>query len=63
MVSREQDSNVYLKLKGERLFVFEGFLDDVTFGDDDTLSMDFAKDIKKEFEMSMIGEIKLFIGL
>lgn len=38
-------------------------MDDIIFGDNDDLCMHFAEEMKKELEMSLIGEIKFFIGL
>ena len=39
------------------------FVDDIIFGGNDDESDKFAKEMKKEFEMSMIGEMKYFLGL
>ena len=39
------------------------FVDDIIFGGQDTLCKAFANEMKKEFEMSMFGEIKVFVGL
>ena len=39
------------------------FIDDIIFGGNDDESDKFAKEMKKEFEMSMIGEMKYFLGL
>ena len=39
------------------------FVDDTIFGGHDEESEKFAKEMKKEFEMSMIGEMKYFLGL
>ena len=36
------------------------FVDDIIFGADDEASDKFADKMKKEFEMSMIGEMKYF---
>ena len=38
-------------------------MDDIIFGGKEVLSKDFVDKIKDEFEMSMFGEIKLFVGL
>lgn len=45
------------------MLIVEVFINDIMFGGDDEMSMSFANAMKKEFEMSMIGEIKFFIGL
>ena len=56
--------NMYLQTKGGKGILLVGFfVDDIIFGGQDTLCKSFANEIKKEFEMSMFGEIKLFIGL
>ena len=39
------------------------FVDDIIFGGNDDESEEFAEEMKKEFEMSMIGEMKYFLGL
>ena len=39
------------------------FVDDIIFGGNDEESEKFAEEMKKEFEMSMIGEMKYFLGL
>ena len=39
------------------------FFDDIIFGGKHALCKDFADQMKHEFEMSMFGEIKFFIGL
>lgn len=39
------------------------FVDDIIFGGDDEMSHAFVDEMKKEFEMSLIGEIKFLIGL
>lgn len=58
-----EDSNIYLKSEGDQILVCEVFFDDIIFGGDDKMSHDFAEEMKKEFEMSLIGKIKFFIGL
>ena len=56
------DSNLYIK-QDEKLII-EVYVDDIIFGsDDDSLSQQFAKDMQKEFEMSLIGELTFFLGL
>ena len=39
------------------------FVDDIVFGGNDEESDKFAEEMKNEFEMSMIGEMKFFLGL
>ena len=38
------------------------FVDDIIFGGNDEESEKFVEEMKKEFEMSMIGEMKCFLG-
>ena len=38
-------------------------MDDIIFGGQDVMCQSFASEMKKEFEMSMFGEIKIFVGL
>ena len=39
------------------------FVEDIIFGGNDKESDKFVDEIKKEFEMSMIGEMKFLLGL
>ena len=39
------------------------FFNDIIFGGNDEESEKFAEEMKKEFELSMIGEMKYFLGL
>lgn len=57
------DSNLYFKIENDNIFIVEVFVDDIIFGGDDDLSMNFSGDMHKEFEMFMIGEMKFFLGL
>ena len=46
------------------MIIIEVYVDDIIFGsDDDRLSQNFSKAMQKEFEMSLLGELKLFLGL
>ena len=46
------------------MIIIEVYVDDIIFGsDDDRLSQQFAKDMKSEFEMSLLGELNFFLGL
>lgn len=44
------------------MLIAKVFVDDIIFGGNYDMCMDFADIMKKEFEMSLIGEIKFFIG-
>ena len=40
------------------------YVDDILFGSDlQIMSVKFASEVKKEFEMSMLGELTFFLGL
>ena len=53
-----------MKINKEKgILISKIFVDDIIFGGQDALCKDFANQMKQEFEMSMIGEIKLFVRL
>ena len=49
--------------KGKDILLSRIFVDDIIFGGKDALCKDFSNQMKHEFEMSMFGEIKFFVGL
>ena len=56
--------SLYLKIeKGKGILLAEIFVDDIIFGGQNILCNTFANVMMQEFEMSMFGEIKLFVGL
>lgn len=57
------DSNIYLKLEGDEILVSEVFVDDIIFQGNDVMSNNFTDEMKNKFEISLVGEIKKFIGL
>ena len=58
------DSNLYIKEENNSLIIIEVYVDDIIFGsDNDRLSTKFAESMQQEFEMSMLGEMKFFLGL
>ena len=57
------DSNLYLKEIEDGLLIIIVFIDDIIFGGNDEASNKFLEDMKNEFEMSMIGEMKFFFTL
>ena len=57
------DSNLYWKEIDDGLMILVIFVDDIIFGGNDDESDKFVEEMKKEFEMSMIGEMKYFLGL
>ena len=57
------DINLYWKETNDGLMVLVIFVDDIIFGGNDEERKKFGKKMKKEFEMSTIGEMKYFLGL
>lgn len=46
------------------MIIIEVYADDIIFrSDDDRLSQKFSKDMQKEFEMSLLGELRFSLGL
>jgi len=44
--------------------LIEVYFDDIIFGgDDERMSQKFAKDMKNEFDISLIGELYFLLGL
>ena len=59
-----ENRNLYLKSETKnKVLLVEIFFDDIIFGGHDFLCKLFASDMKKLFEMSMIGEIKFFFNM
>ena len=55
---------MYMKIENEHMIIIEFYVDDIIFGsDDDRLSQQFSKDMQKEFEMSLLRELRFFLGL
>lgn len=57
------DGNLYLKKIEDGLLIIIVFVDDIIFGGNDEPSKKLLEGMKNEFEMSMIGEMKFFLGL
>ena len=58
------DSNLYINIEDKNMVIVVVYVDNIIFGSDiQTLSVNFASEMKKEFEMSMLGELTLFLGL
>jgi hypothetical protein len=48
----------------DSILIIEVYLDDIIFGSyDDRMSKRFSKEMQNEFEMSLLGELTLFLGL
>ena len=52
-----------MKEKGKGILLSIFFFGDIIFGGQDALCKYFANQMKLEFEMSIFGEIKFFVGL
>ena len=58
------NNNLYVKEGLDKKIVLaEIFFDDTVFTRNDDLCKAFAKEMRKEFNMSMFSEIKFFVGL
>ena len=61
---RKIDDTLILKSRGKELLIFQVYIDDIIFGATlDALLKDFATLMESEFEMIMMGELNLFLGL
>ena len=58
-----ENNNLYWKETNDGLMILVIFFDDIIFGGNDEESKKFSKWMKKECEMSIIGEMKYFLGL
>ena len=60
----QADRTLFVKRDEESLFVAQVYMDDIVFGSIiDHLAHEFSKEMKREFEMSMVGELNYFLGL
>ena len=58
------DSNLYIKIEDKNMIIVVVYVDDIIFGSNlQILSVNFPSKMKKEFEMSMLGELTFFLGL
>lgn len=57
-------NNLYMKMDEDILLITLVYVDDLFFAsNNDEMSHEFAQNMSKEFEMSMIGELSYFLGL
>ena len=60
----QADRTHFVKRVEKSLLAAQVYVDDIVFGSSiDTLTQEFSKEMKKEFEMSMVGELNYFLGL
>jgi hypothetical protein len=55
------DQTLFLLRQGRDILIVQVYVDDIVFGG--SLVAMFAEDMSREFEMSMMGELQLFLGL
>lgn len=55
--------NLYFKVGGEKILIIVVYVDDIIFGGNEDMCKKFLEEIQKEFEMSICGEMNLFLGL
>ena len=60
----QADRTLFVKRDEKSLIVAQVYVDDIVFGSTiDHLALEFSEEMKKEFEMSMVGELNYFLGL
>ena len=60
----DDNNNLYMKVdKDKGILISEIFVDDIIFRGQDHLCKIFPQEMMSEFEMSMFGETKFFVGL
>ena len=60
----QADRTVLVKRDENFLLYAQVYVDDIVFGSTiDHLAHEFSEEMKREFKMSMVGELKYFLGL
>jgi hypothetical protein len=60
----QADRTLFIRNQGNQKLIVQIYVDDIIFGATlDSQAHDFSKEMKQEFEMSMIGEFNYFMGL
>jgi hypothetical protein len=58
------DTTLFLIFDGKDMLIVQIYVDDIIFGStNENLCKEFSKTMQDEFEMSMMGELKFFLGL
>jgi len=58
------DTTIFIKRKLNDILLVQIYVDNIIFGStNDSLCKEFSQDMQSEFEMSMMGELKFFLGL
>ena len=61
---RYADRTLFVKNDEDCLLVAQVYVNDIVFGATiDDRAIEFSEEMKKEFEMSMVGELTFFLGL
>ena len=62
--SGQADRTLFVKRDEKSLFVAQVYVDDIVFGSTiDHLARKFSEEMKREFEISMVGELNYFLWL
>ena len=60
----QANRTLFVKRDEKSLFVAQVYVDDIVFGSTIAhLTKEFSKEMKREFEMSMVGKLNYFLGL
>jgi hypothetical protein len=60
----QADRTLFIRNQGNHKLIGQIYVDDIIFGATlDSLAHEFSKEMKQEFEMSMIGELNYFLGI
>ena len=55
---------IFVKRDVKSLLVAQVYVDDIVFGSSiNSLAQEFSEEMKREFEMSMVGELNYFLSL
>jgi len=58
------DRNLYIKVGGNDMFIIVVYVDDIIFGNNiELMSKKFEVSMRQDFDISMLGELSLFLGL
>ena len=60
----QADRTLFVKRDEESLLVTQVYVDNIVFESTiDHLAYEFSEEMKRKFEMSMVGELNYFLGL
>ena len=60
----EVDQTLFTKIKNSNIFIIQIYVDDIIFGSTKpSMCKEFSELMIKEFEMSLIDELKFFLGM